>query len=99
MNEQSEWTIEGNRATHTSGMSVIVMEGSFRSPLLITFRGGREFNSVEQAGLIRAGLNAGRLHEKQSNSSFVEPCEVLPFTTSTTKVTVKRKRLSLSSLA
>lgn len=55
-----EWKKESKYVIHESGFTVIVEEGSFDDPSSIRIKQSEGFDALEQAKLLREGLEFGR---------------------------------------
>lgn len=55
-----EWKKESNHIIHESGFTIIIEEGSFHEPSSIQIKQPKEFSSIEQAKLLREGMEFAR---------------------------------------
>lgn len=69
-----EWKKESNYVIHESGFTIIVEEGSFHEPSSIQIKQSEGFGAVEQAKLLREGMEFVRTktHEDSNQISLRE---------------------------
>ncbi len=82
-----EWKKESNYVIHESGFTVIVEEGSFSQPSSIQIRQAEGFGAIEQAKLLREGLEFGLSNTHQKLTTGITPVE-----NNTPRITIKKNR-------
>lgn len=65
-----EWKKESKYVIHESGFTVIVEEGSFDDPSSIRIKQSEGFDALEQAKLLREGLEFGRSNTDVDSKSM-----------------------------
>ncbi|WP_372740777.1 hypothetical protein [Neptunomonas sp.] len=81
-----EWKKESNYVVHESGFTVIVEEGSFNEPSTIRINQADGFSAIEQAKLLRQGIEFGR------SKIEVDSKRVAPRENNGPRITVKKSR-------
>lgn len=80
-----EWKKESNHVVHESGFTIIIEEGSFHEPSSIQIKQPKEFSAIEQAKLLREGMEFARSKTHvDSNRMIHQEHKTLQITTTKT---------------
>jgi hypothetical protein len=85
-----KWKKESNYVIHESGFTIILEEGSFHEPSLIQIKQSEGFGAIEQAKLLREGMEFVRSKTRQQLTSGIAP-----LVNNTPRITVKKTRKML----